>query len=120
MASASTITRTERLEVFWVTTSVSMLLTSFPFLEAIIRLNTAGPRVASLMLPHARERTRFTEAFMNFYATTLWMREIFLTPKFRRSSEINSVVLSEEHFGRTAPSFLAITKDSASHLVLLR
>src|SRR5262249_17770160 len=119
-ASASTTTRTERLEVFWVTTSVSMLLNSFPFWEAIIRLNTAGPRVASSMLPHARERTRFTEAFMNFYATALWMRKIFLTAKFRRSSEINSVVLSEEHFGKAARSFSAIMKDFASHLVLRR
>src|SRR5436309_2863634 len=111
-------TRTEPLEVLWVTTSVTTLLTSFPFWEAIIRLNTAGPQVASSMLSRARERTRFTGAFMNSYAIALWMREIFLTPEFRRSSEINSVGLSEERFRRTAPSFSAIMKDFASHLVL--
>src|SRR5262245_2768893 len=116
MASASMTTRTGRPEVFWVTTSVTMLLTSFPFWEAISPLSTAGPPVALSMLLHARERTRFTEAFMNVYATALWMREIFLTPEFRPSGVISSAALSEEHFGRTAPSFLAIMKDFASHL----
>src|SRR2546426_4298619 len=95
-----------------------MRLSSFRFWEVIIPLNTAGPQVASSTPLHARERTLFTEAFMNFYATALWMREISLTPEFRRSNEINSAVLLEDHFGRTAPSFSAIMKDCASHWVL--
>src|SRR5438128_5385513 len=97
-----------------------MLLISFPFWAAIIRLNTAGPQVGSSTLSRARERTLFTEAFMNFYATALWMREISLTPGFRRSSGINSAVPSEDRFGRTAPLFLPIMKDFASHWALRR
>src|SRR5438105_9144909 len=97
-----------------------MLLSSFPFWEVIIRLNMAGPQVGSSTLSRARERTLFTEAFMNFYATALWTREIFSMPEFRRSSEINSAFLSEDHFGRMAPSFSAIMKDFVSHFVLRR
>src|SRR2546428_11357986 len=95
-----------------------MRLSSFPFWEVIIRLNTAGPQVGSSMLSLARERTLFTEAFMNFYATALWMREISLMPEFRRSSEINSAVLSEGRFGRTGPLFSPILKDFANHWVV--
>src|SRR5207253_59554 len=95
-----------------------MPLSSFPFWEVIIRLHLAGPQVGSSTLSRARERTRFTEAFMNFSATALWTREISLTPAFRRSSGINSAAPWEDQFGRAAPSFLPITKDFASHWVL--
>src|SRR3989442_14641026 len=97
-----------------------MRLSSFPFWEVILRLNTAGPQVGSSMLSRARERTLFTEAFMNFYATALWMREISLTPAFRRSSGINSAVPSEGRFGRTGPLVSPIMKDFVSHWVLRR
>src|SRR5207247_9318551 len=80
----------------------------------------AGPQAGSSTLLRARERTLFVEAFMNSCATAPWMRGIFLTPGFRLSSEINSAVLSEERFGRTARSFSAIMKDFASHLVSRR
>src|SRR5438128_8359349 len=95
-----------------------MLLSSFPFWEVIIRLYLAGPQVGSSTLSRAQERTLFTEAFMNFYATALWMREISLTPGFRRSSGINSAVPSEDRFGRTGPLFSPIMKDFVSHWVL--
>ena len=62
------------------------------------------------MLSRARERMRFTAAFMNFYATALWMREISLTAEFRHSNEINSAVPWEDQFGRIAPSSSAIMK----------
>ena len=106
--------------MFWVTTWVWMLWSSFPFWEVTIRLNTAGPQAGSSTLLRARERTLFMEAFMSSCATAPLMREIFLTPEFRRSNEINSAVLSEERFGRTVRLFSAIMKDFASHLVLPR
>src|SRR5207247_6759504 len=97
-----------------------MLLSSFLFWEVIIRLNMAGPQVGSSTLSRAQERTFFTEAFMNFYATALWMREISLMPGSRLSSGINSAAPWEERFGRNVPSFLPIMKDFVSHWVLRR
>src|SRR6266850_3735709 len=97
-----------------------MLLSSFLFWEVIIRLDTAGPQVGSSMLSRARERTLFTEAFMNFCATARWMREISLTPGFRRSNGINSAGPLEGRSRRTAPLFSGITKDFVSLWVLPR
>ena len=57
---------------------------------------------------------------MNFCATARWMREISLTPRFRRSSGINSEAHLEGRSRRTARLFSRIMRDFVSLWVLPR